>query len=198
MKRSLFILISLTAIFSSAQQSGDLLLKKSLILKTPSLEKVLAKTESNIKVFADNFNVKLDSGSKIINPKKVGGTLMQPVLNITIRKCVFLFCQTIDLDAEFDLKVVNGPCDFNYELNVDLQRSSQMLTDLYSRIVTQICVKKNATGGTAALQVDLIHAPNYQSGIVQKQAFSLISLQGQSLLETFKSVMLLNGVTEIQ
>ena len=198
MKYSLLILISLGTILASADQGLDQLLKKTLILKSPSIDKVLAKTETNIKVFADNFNVRLDSGSKIVAAKKVGGTLLQPVLNITIRKCVFLFCQTIDLDAEFDLKVVNGTCDLNYELNVDLRRSSQMLTDLYSNILTQICIKKNATGATAALQVDLIHASTYQAGIVQKQAFNLISLQGQSLLETFKSVMMLNGVTEIQ
>ena len=179
-----------------AQQ--DTLLKQTVSLKSNQIDEVLLKTEANIKPFVDHFEVRLDSGSKVVSPKKVGGTIMQPVFNITIKKCVFLFCQTIDLDAEFSLKVVNGPCDYNYLLGVDLHRSSAMLTDLYSRIDTAICVKKTADGANATLLVSLIHASTYQSGIVQKQAYNLISLQGTSILESFKTVMKLNGVQSLQ
>lgn len=188
-------------LFFSAQvfaQTGEVLLQKTLTLKAPDIAQVLAKTESNIKVFAENFNVRLDSKSKITTPRQVIGPVLQPVYKISVKKCVFFICQTIDLDAEFSLKKVTGQCNFNYLLRVDLQRSSALLADLYSAISAGICVQKSATGGVASVQVNLLHAPNYSTGIVQKQAFELISLQGESILETVKTVMKLNGVTEIK
>ncbi len=196
MKQILLLSILMTSTFAHADQ--DILVKQVLSLKAAQIEQVMSKTEANIKPFVEGFKVRLDSGSKIVSPQKVGGTILQPVLNVTIKKCVFLFCQTINLDAEFSLKVVNGVCAYNYQLSVDLQRSSQMLTDLYSHINTDICVKKVAGGAEATLQVNLVHATQYQSGIVQKQAFGLISLQGTSIIDSFKAVMKTNGVTDIK
>lgn len=182
--------------FAQAQNS-DILLQKNLKLKTANIDTVLKKTEGHLKAIAENFNVRLDGNSKITRAKEVIGTLSQPVYKISIKKCVFLFCQTIDLDAEFSLKAVTGQCNYNYVLQVDLRRSSPMLTDLYSFITTGICIQKTASGAAASLRVDLLRASSYNTGIVQKQAFGLISLQGESILEAFKAVMKQNGVTEI-
>jgi len=185
------------AALSAAAQDADILLQKNLTLKALSLEKVMAKTESNIKVFADNFEVRLDRKSKIVTPKQVIGPILQPVYKVSVQKCVFLFCQTIDLDAEFSLKRLTGKCSYNYQLSVDLQRSTEMLSDLYSFINTDICIQKTAGGATATLQVNLVHASTYDTGAVQKNAFELISLQGQSILDSFVTTMKLNGVSEI-
>jgi hypothetical protein len=195
MKVSLFFSALIFTCFAFAQD--DVLLKKSLTLKTSDLAAVMNTTEENIKLFVDYFDVKLDSNTKIISPKSVIGTQQQPVLKVTLKKCVFFICQTIDLDAEFSLEKTNGSCDFNYQLIVDLQRSSGMLTNLYSHIKTDICIQKTSSGAQAQLTVNLIHAASYSSGIVQKQAYGLISLQGASLLESFKKVMKVNGVLEV-
>jgi len=195
MKAAFFSLVFI--VLSAQAQNADVLLQKTVTLKTPSIDKVIAKTEANLKVFADNFNVRLDGKSKIVTAKQVIGPVLQPVYKISVKKCVFLFCQTIDLDAEFSLKHSNGSCSYNYQLSVDLQRSSPLLSDLYSFINTDICVQKTAVGATATLKVNLIHAANYNSGIVQKQAWELISLQGQSILDSFVTTMKLNGVTEV-
>lgn len=184
--------------FHAQAQTGEVLLQKTLTLKAADMAQVLDKTEANIKVFAENFDVRLDSKSKIISPRQVSGPVLQPVYKISVKKCVFFFCQTIDLDAEFSLKKVTGSCNYNYLLRVDLQRSSALLSNLYSAVSAGICVQKSATGGTASVQVNLLHASSYETGIVQKQAFELISLQGESILETIKTVLKMNGVTEIK
>lgn len=195
MKKIFFSLVFVS--LSAVAQDADILLEKSLTLKTPSIDNVIVETEANLKVFADNFNVRLDGKSKIVSQKQVIGPVLQPVYKISVKKCVFFFCQTIDLDAEFSLKHTAGDCSYNYQLSVDLQRSSPLLSDLYSHINTDICIQKSDVGATATLRVNLIHAPNYTSGIVQKQAWELISLQGESILDSFVTTMKLNGVTEV-
>jgi hypothetical protein len=191
------MLVLLTATLAKAQNQ-DLLLQKTLALTTNQIENVLNKTEANIQIFVENFEVKLDSGSKITDKKQIGGTLLQPVLKVSVKKCVFIFCQDVDLDAEFTLIKVQGPCNFNYRLAADIQRSSPLLSDLYTAINTDICIQKTATGADARLKVTLDHSDSYQSGIVQKQAFGFIKLQADSLLTSFTKVMKLNGVTEVK
>jgi hypothetical protein len=192
---NLFLILSFT--FTAKAQNLDVILQKSLSLKTNNLELVLEKTINDIRPFVENFNIKLDSGTKITSAKVITGTQLQPVLKTSVKKCVFFVCQKIDLDAEFTLKEVNGNCNLNYQLSTDLQRSSQILTDLYSFINTDICINKTADGATASLTVTLLHAPNYNTGLLQKQAFGFIQLQGESILQSFKTVIKLNGVEEV-
>ena len=165
---------------------------------TEKIENVIAKTENNIKLFVENFDVKLDSGSKITSPKQISGTLLQPVLKISIKKCVFLFCQNIDLDAEFTLIRTQGSCTYNYQLKADIQRSSALLSDLYLAINSDICIQKTADGAQAQMQVSLERAPHYNEGVVQKIAFGFIKLQADGLVESFSRVMKINGAKEIK
>lgn len=189
--------IGFGALFASAQDR-DLLLQKNLVLTSDQIDNVLAKTESNIRVFVENFDVKLDSSTKITSQKLIAGTLIQPVLKISVRKCVFLFCQNIDLDAEFNLVKTKGTCTFNYQLNADLERSSALLADLYSQISTDICIQKTATGAQASLKVNVLHANSYQTGVVQKLTFGFIKLQADGIVESFTRVMKLNGIKDIR
>lgn len=182
---------------SAQAQEFDTLLQESLTLKTKNLDLVLEKTINDIRPFVENFNIKLDSGTKITSPKVITGTTLQPVLKTSVKKCVFVVCQKIDLDAEFTLREVNGNCDLNYQLSTDLQRSSQVLTDLYSFINTDICINKTSVGANTTLTVTLIHANNYDTGVVQKQAFAFIKLQADSILESFKTVIQMNGVDQV-
>jgi hypothetical protein len=191
------IILILSFTFSAQAQSFDVILQKSLSFKSKNIDLVLEKTINDIRPFAENFNIRLDSGSKITSAKVVTGTQLQPVLKTTVKKCVFVFCQKINLDAEFTLQEVNGNCNLNYQLSTDLQRSSQMLTDLYSFINADICINKTADGADSAIRVTLVRAPNYSTGVVQEQAFSFIQLQGESILQSFITVIKLNGVDEV-
>lgn len=195
----LILLLLATSIGFAQTPQVDLLLQKNLTLKTTDLAIVMKKTESNIKLFVDNFDVKLDSGTKIVSAKQVGGTILQPVLKVSVKKCVLFVCQTNDLDAEFTLEKVTGSCDYNYKLIADLQRSSPGLTDLYSHFVNEICIKKTTTAGTASvkLTVNLLRAPTYITGVVQKETFKFIKLQADGLVNSFTKVMKLNGATAV-
>jgi hypothetical protein len=182
-------------------QEQDLLAQTTISMSTNQLEVILEEVESDIKAFAENFTVRLDSGSKLKSKHVVSGSLLEPVLNVSVQKCVFIFCQTIELDAAFTLTKLDeasGPtCDYHYFLNVDLRRSSEMLSELYSGINTRICIQKTSPGALVKMKIALMHADTYSTGIVQKQAYSLINLQPESIIESFIKVMKLRGVDDI-
>lgn len=199
MKALIYLVLIFLNFYAFNLQAQDQLLQKDITLHSNQIDLVFQKTENNIKVFLENFSVKLDNGSKIVSPQIIAGTILQPVLKVSVKKCVFIFCQTIDLDAEFTLnKVASTPdCDFKYQLTGDLQRSSILLADLYSQLNTDICIKKNASGAMARLIVGLERSGSYQKGAVQKQALGFIKLQAEGLVLSFMRVMKINGIQEV-
>ncbi len=197
MKLIIFLLVYAFATLAKAQNLEPVLEKK-LTLKTSNLSDVLIKTENNIKAFVDNFDIQLDSGTKFTSAKQVGGTILQPVLKVSVKKCVLFICQNIDLDAEFSLVTTpNKTCDYSYQLIADLQRSSLILTELYSNIITDICINSTTTGGNAQISISLQRAATFHSGIVQAETLKFIQLQTDSLVKSFETVMKLNGVNEV-
>lgn len=198
---TIYIIISLFTSLSFALDQ-EILAQHKLLMQSQDMNLVLQKTEADIKAFADHFTVKLDKKSKVVSEQVVSGSLLEPVLNVSIEKCVFIFCQTIDLDAAFRLQILDGQpnanCHRNYLLVVDFQRSSSMLAELYQSMDTKICMNKTAAGFETSLEIALVHAESYSSGIVQKNAFDLISLQPAAILESFMTVMKLNGVSNIK
>ena len=188
--------ITLVPFIASAQ---DVLIQKNLTIVTDQYDQVLAKTESNIKAFVDNFNIKLASGSKITSPKVVTGTLLQPVLKVSVKKCVFIVCNTIDLDSEFTLKKnpANANCDAIYILAGDLRRSSAVLANNYSDLNTGICIKKTPTGAVASLNVVLTRSARFKSDIVQSETLKFFKLQAGSIVESLTRVLMLNGAKQV-
>ena len=198
MKLSLALFVTLLG-FSFAAKAQDVLLQKNLSVITDQYDQVLLKTEANVKLFVDNFTVKLDSGSKVTSPKVVAGTVLQPILKVSIQKCVFIICNTIDLDSQFTLvkNAANPTCDNSYTLLGDLRRSSQLLTNNYTALNTSICLKKTATGAQAALSVTLTRASSFSSDIVQSETLKFIKLQASSIVDSFSKVLVLNGVKQV-
>jgi hypothetical protein len=180
-------------------RAQDVLVQKTLTVTTDQFDQVLIKTENNIKAFVDNFNIKLASGSKITSPKVVTGTLLQPVLKVSVKKCVFVVCNTIDLDSEFTLRKApaTANCDASYTLAGDLRRSSQLLVNNYSDLNTSICIKKTATGALAALNVFLVRSPRFSSDVVQSETLKFFKLQSTSVIESFTRVLMLNGAKQV-
>ncbi len=175
----------------------DALLQKTLTLQTNQFDQVLLKTENNIRLFVENFNIKLEKGLKLKSAKLIEGTLLQPVLKMTLKKCVFIVCKTIDFDGEFTLRKTNGACAMNYVLTTDLRRSSAGLSDLYTDINTSLCLQKTATGATAVVTVNLARSLNYRESTEQKETIKIMKLQADSIIESFIKVMLINGVTQV-
>jgi len=188
-----FMLFSL----GSFANSEEIILQKKIDIQISNLNLFLTSVESDLRPFAENFHIQLDSGSKVVVPQEISGTQMQPVLKMSVKKCVFIFCQTIDLDVEFLLQKTSGSCDRNYLLSANLSRSSQLLTQLYSSIDTQICVHATDTGGQMQLRSTLIRAPDFQNNLIQKNAYALIKLQGQAIFESLVQVLKLNGASSM-
>jgi hypothetical protein len=195
-----FLLFVTVAIFTATHAyAQDVLVQKKLNVITDEFDQVLLKTENNIKAFVDHFQVKLDSGSKITSPKVVTGTLLQPVLKISVRKCVFIVCNSIDLDAEFTLKkaTATAACETPYVLLGDLRRSSALLANNYSDINTAICIKRTVTGAVASLNVVLVRASHFKSDVVQTETLKFFKLQAASLIDSISKVLLLNGAKQV-
>ena len=90
------IFIVFTQFISFAwSQEQEILVQHKLVMQTQDMKLVLKKTEADIKAFAENFTVHLDKNSKVVSPQMVSGSTLEPVLNVSIKKCVFIFCQTI-------------------------------------------------------------------------------------------------------
>ena len=181
----------------SFADSVDIILQKTIDIKISNLNSFILKTEQDLRPFADNFNIRLDSGSRVVAAKEVSGTQMQPVLKMSVKKCVLIFCQTIDLDVEFTLQKIKGNCEKNYLLNANLSRSSVLLAQLYSSIDTQICVQSTNQGGQMKLRTTLVRAADYQNNLIQKNAYALIKLQGQAIFDSLVKVLKLNGASEV-
>ncbi len=180
-----------------AATAVDVILQKDLSVKTDQFNAVLSKTENNVKPFVDNFNIKVDGGAKITSPKVVTGTILQPVLKVSVKKCVLFICNTIDLDSEFTLIKTTGTCALNYVLQGDLRRSSKLLADLYSNINTSLCITPTPEGAKVSLSVVLLRAGTYASGVVQSETLKFIKLQAPSIVESFSTVMKQNGAKEV-
>ena len=81
------LIIFTIVLFSTLLQqiwAQDALLQKNMTMQTTQFDAVLSRTENNIKAFVDNFNVKLD-GAKLTAPKVVSGTILQPVLKMSVK-----------------------------------------------------------------------------------------------------------------
>jgi hypothetical protein len=194
-----FGMLLLAFTVATTANAQDVLLQKNLTVTTDQFDLVLQRTEGNIKAFVDNFNIKLASGSKVTSPKVVTGTLLQPVLKVSVKKCVFIICNTIALDAEFTLKkgAATAACDVTYVLAGDLRRSSSLLVNNYSDLNTNICIKKSATGAVAALNVYLVRSPRFSGDTVQSETLKFFKLQSTSVIESFTKVLMLNGAKQI-
>lgn len=182
--------------FKGIANAQEALVQKNLELKTSQFDTVLKKTESNIRVFVENFDLKL-GGAKITSPKEVSGTLLQPVLKVSVKKCVLIVCETIDFDSEFTLQRTSGACDANYTLTGDLRRSSPQLANNYNAMNTDICIRKTATGAISTITVSLYKADTFKSGTLQKEIAKFVKAQADGIIQSFSRVMILNGVQEV-
>ena len=179
MKVSTLLTLTATLILSNfAWGASDLLARHTIRVQGPDAEAALNLTIQNPRAIFEKYEPVVGSGSEITSPLRLGGTESHPVLLMSIRKCVFVICKTVDLDAEISIREVTGKCDRNFMMDADLARSGQMLTDVYDRFNVSICFKKAAAGdGTLDFTAQAHQAPSYSSGIVQRNIFEMLQLQ---------------------
>lgn len=189
------VLSALLFLVSVAQaNTHDALAKKSLTYQAADPSRVLTLTADNPKALFERYRPKLDSSSKITSPLQIGGTRDNPVIKVSIRKCVTFICQTVDLDAEVALSPISGSCDKNYFLQADLRRSSDTLSDVYDRLDVTICFKNTKSGeGQLQLVAQARRAPSYSGGVVQKQIMDFLQLQIDPIVSALAETLRTNG-----
>lgn len=195
MKLQLVILIaSVVSFHSFAHADSDFLAQKTLSIVNANPEQVFERTADNPKAIFERYEPKLDSSSKIVSPLRIGGTQDNPTLKVSIRKCVGLICQTVDLDAEVTLKESRGSCDRNFLMQADLRRSSDTLSNTYDRLDVTICYR-NTKSGEARLDLNASahHASRYSGGIVQRQIMDFLQLQIQPITRALAETLRANG-----
>jgi hypothetical protein len=145
----------------------------------PHGDAVLQATVADMKSVFQRFQPGLDSSSQIVKPLRVSGTADHPVVQVSIRKCVLVACETVDLEGDATLREVNGPCARNYQLTVDLSRSSRLLSGTYDRLDVTACYRTggNADSGTLLLEASAHQAAGYSAGLFQRQVLGMLQLQ---------------------
>jgi hypothetical protein len=186
------ILVSL--FIATGSYAKEKVIEKVITLESLNLQAAIAEIEDDLTPFVENFKIRLDENAKIVKAKRVSGSAINPIMKASIRKCVVAICKVIDLDAEFRLNVVAGACDLNYLIVADIRRSTDILSDMYSEINTEICINLNAAGGRSRITVSLARGPQYSPGILQRFIYNFVSLQGPSLIESLKQVFEQKGV----
>lgn len=176
-------LILFSTLGISAFAANDRLATGTIVIDSRDPEGVLNRTLDDLKAVFKRFHPSADGG-EWVHELVVGGTKMNPTLQMSLKKCVAFICETVDLDAEVSLREERGNCDRNFVLEADLQRSSQMLTDYYRRLDTTICFRRTSNGkGEISAVATAIRTSGFKKDIVQKQILSTLKAQANPIIE---------------
>lgn len=188
----LLILPALILSSTVALAASDPLATQTLEITSSRSEDVLKRVAADPKAVFQRYQPALDKSSEIVRPVRISGSNQNPIMQVSIRKCMAMICKTVDLDASITVHETRGDCDLNYQMEADLSRSSQIVRDVYDRLDVEICYKANSNGtGKLVLKGSAHHAPKYSQGIVQGQMFKMLQMQVapivQALQETIKN-----------
>jgi hypothetical protein len=158
--------------------SADMLGRQRLKITSTQSELVINKMMGDIRVIFQNFQPAVDSSTKIVSPLTVTGSSTHPFMEVGMEKCVFLFCETVDMRADITIREVPGKCTKNLLLSADISKSSELLANVYDSLDFNICFMK-AQDGTGTLDfVGSAHqASTYSAGVVQGMVYNLMKLQ---------------------
>ena len=188
------LFVSLTMAGFSAQASvaaadSDFLAQENINIGTTP-DSTLDQVMNDIRAVFYKYKPAVDSSTKITKALRVTGSAAHPILQVSMEKCVVFYCQTVDMDAEVSLTQVQGRCERNLLLNVDLAKSSKVLTDVYDHLTVGICLSRTRDGqGTLKMIGEAHHAAQYSAGIVQKQIFGLLKLQVKPIVKALNDTL---------
>lgn len=188
--RAFFALFLVALAPAAAFADSTFLAERTIAIQSTRSAEVLDRTLADVRMVFQKFELALDSGSKIVTPKKVTGTPTNPVMTVSVRKCVVFICQTMDLDAEIDVRETRGACDRDFQITADLRRSSREVRDVYDRLELTACYKKLANGkGSLKIAGHAHHGPAYNTGIVQNELFKMLQLQVPPLVTALQATL---------
>jgi hypothetical protein len=174
---------------------ADLITQNEVSFHASDPDARLQEVVLNIKHVFERFRVVLDSSTHLVSPLQVTGSNSHPSLKASVEKCVLFVCKTVDLDGEItvhDLPLTSfsRSCHRLLQLEVDLRRSSPAVTDIYEALKFDVCYRSTQSGsGHLSIQAFAEHAPRYQGGFMQTEAFSLLKLQIDPILQALQQTL---------
>ncbi len=173
MKNFLLVMVGLFCVSAASAAEYDFLAKQTLTVQGSEPRRTLDDTAADLRAVFEKYEPALDSGTRIVRPLRISGSQREPNLNIILEKCVIFICKTVELDAVVSVAETNGKCESNMVMSVNLNKSSQDLTDVYDQIDVNICLN----GRNLDMDAHARRADRYSSGPVQQEIFKLLRLQ---------------------
>lgn len=187
MKMKPFSLCLLLTLSTLSFASDDLLDKRDLTVKSHRFGDVIALTAENLKDVLDGFKIALGPGFSIVKPLVVSGTQASPNITATIKKCFAFVCKNAEVDADLSVTQVQGDCDENYYLKADLQKSGELLTDVYDNFYSVICAKRSPEGATVTLTSYATRARTYNGGLIASTIQEFLELQIPPIMHSLQT-----------
>lgn len=170
--------------------ASDFLGKQQVKMNSSHSEAIFNKALGDLRSVFQNYSPAVDSSTRIVSPLQVSGSSTRPYIEVTMEKCVLLFCKTVELKASVDAQEVSGKCAKNIALTADLARSSEILSSLYSSLDFTLCYNRNQDGtGTIEFSGSARRARSYRGGVVQGEVYNLMKLQVAPISAAIKKTM---------
>ncbi len=180
----LLLPIALLLAGSVAQAAGsDFITQKKLKVSGADPIKTVERTTDDLRSVFEKYQPALDADTRVVRPLQIKGSRREPTMSMSLEKCVLFICQTVDLNADMSTEPAKGSCDRNFVMKIDLERSSQLVTDLYQSIDVKACLK----GSSLELRAEAIHAPRHERGPLQEEAFRLLKAQIDPIMKALNT-----------
>jgi hypothetical protein len=179
---------------NAAFAGSDFLAQKTITIASARSADILDRTVADIRGVFQRYQPAIDSQSKIVSPLRVTGSASQPEVQVSIQKCIFILCQTVDLDAEISVQTVAGSCAKNFVVVADLHRSSGVLTDYYDRLEVTGCYKATTGGqGQIEMSASAHQASGYRANALQREIFKVLQEQVSPILRALDQSLKANS-----
>lgn len=188
MKKSTFAFGILALVFTiqTPAATAEYLGRTQIQFQDSNPARQIDRVAENPRAVFENFQPGLDRGSKVVSQTQVGGTESSPTLKVSIRKCVFFVCETVDLDAEARIEAVRGTCTGNLKVTADLSRSSPLLRDNFKALEISVCTQVSGTQAVVTLDFAALPTDVYPSGLGASEVLKMLKLQVQPLTKAFE------------
>lgn len=197
-KWKFLVLSSLLSVLTGADSQAywgpaDPLGRSEFNFSAANPDQVLEKTAAMPKSIFRRYKPALDSKTKIISPLQVTGTESNPTMQMTVRKCVLIKCETIALEASINIREISGSCRQNYVLQADLRRSSETLSQNYESLQVNICYQSARQSGYIKAEAFAARAPTYSDGIITKEILKMLKMQIPAMTKAIQDSLEANG-----
>lgn len=181
--------VVVAAVTIDAKAASDEIGMIEIPMSAQSPEIVLNKMVGDVRAIFKNYK---PAGVTVKKEVEVTGSSTHPFMTVTMEKCVFLACQTVEMKADLTVVQETGKCAKNYLLKADISKSSETLSDQYGALNFKICFNKSSDGKYALVIKGLAeHGPGH-GGAFQPVVYEVLQAQldpiGTAIKKSLKAI----------